>query len=226
MKVLELFCGTKSIGKSFVKLGCEVISLDNDDYHKPDICKSILDFSVDDLPKGWKPDIIWASPPCTTFSVMSNFNYWDFPYPKNSKACINQAFVLKTLEIINELKPKYWFIENPRGLLRKFKFMKQLPRKTVTYCQYGTTYMKPTDIWTNATGWIPCKMCKNGDSCHQEARRGAKTGVQGVKGGIRDTYGWTKEDRVKRAIIPEKLCDEVAEFCMGLNGKHQEKLID
>jgi hypothetical protein len=219
-----LFCGTKSIGKSFEKLGCEVISLDNDDHHKPDICKSILDFNPkDDLPKGWKPDIIWASPPCTTFSVMSNFNYWDFLYPKNSKACINQAFVLKTLEIIKELEPKYWFIENPVGLLRKFKFMKCLPRKTVTYCQYGTKYMKPTDIWTNATGWIPRKMCKNGDGCHEEARRESRTGIQGT-GGLRQSTGWTKEARVVRAIIPKQLCDEIANFCMGNNKIKQEKI--
>jgi len=67
MKVLELFCGTKSISHVFEKRGHEVITLDNDDYHNPDICKSILDFDVKDLPKGWKPDVIWASPPCQTF---------------------------------------------------------------------------------------------------------------------------------------------------------------
>ena len=154
---------------------------------------------------------------------MSNFNYWDFPYPKNSKACINQAFVLKTLELIDELKPKYWFIENPVGLLRKFKFMKKLPRKTVTYCQYGTDYMKPTDIWTNATGWIPRKMCKNGDDCHTEARRVSRTGIQG-NGGLRQSTGWSKEARVKRAIIPKELCNEIAEFCNGANNKHQNSL--
>jgi len=214
MKILELFCGTKSISKVFEANGHEAITSDFDDYHNPDICKSILDFNPKkDLPKGWKPDVIWASPPCTTFSVMSNFNYWDFPYPKNSKASINLAFVLKTLEIIEELKPKFWFIENPRGLLRKFKFMQRLPRKTVTYCQYGTKYMKPTDIFTNATHWIPRKMCKNGETCHEEARRGMKTGIQGEQGGLRASSGWRKEDRVARSIIPKELCQEIEKIC-------------
>lgn len=53
------------------------------------------------------------------------------------------------LEMIKELQPKYWFIENPRGGLRKMRFMQGLPRYTVTYCQYGDTRMKPTDIFTN-----------------------------------------------------------------------------
>lgn len=223
LKVVEFFCGTKSISKAFKKAGHKTLTLDFDNYHKPDICKSILDFDIKDL-DGFKPDIIWASPPCTTFSVMSNFNYWDFPYPKNSKASINLAFVLKTLEMIDELKPKYWFIENPRGLLRKFKFMMKLPRKTVTYCQYGAEYMKPTDIWTNATHWIPRKMCNNGDTCHEEARRGMKTGVQGKKGGLRASSGWRKEDRVARAIIPKELCDEIVKVCENKQEVKQELL--
>ena len=53
------------------------------------------------------------------------------------------------LKLIRELNPQYWFIENPRGGLRKMRFMKDLPRYTLTYCQYGDTRMKPTDIFTN-----------------------------------------------------------------------------
>ena len=43
----------------------------------------------------------------------------------------------------------YWIIENPRGKLRKLEIVKDLPRTTVTYCQYGDIRMKPTDLWTN-----------------------------------------------------------------------------
>lgn len=210
MNVLELFCGTKSISKAFWRKGHTCITLDNDIYHNPDIVCDILDFDYEKYDSG-SFDVIWASPPCTTFSVMSNFNYWDFPYPKSSKAAIHLAYVLKTIEIINYFKPKYWFIENPVGLLRKFRFMRKLHRKTITYCQYGTRYMKPTDIWTNAVKWIPKKMCKNGDNCHEEARRGSKYGIQGI--GLKQTSGWKKEDRILRSIIPDKLCDEIVDVC-------------
>ncbi|NDB13343.1 MAG: DNA cytosine methyltransferase, partial [Betaproteobacteria bacterium] len=46
--------------------------------------------------------------------------------------------VKKAIELINELQPsKGWIIENPRGMLRKQSFMQELPRRTITYCQYG-----------------------------------------------------------------------------------------
>lgn len=219
MKLLELFCGTKSISKIFKNNGHYIYTVDIDEYHKPDLCIDILDFPKLDV----KFDVIWASPPCTTFSVMSNFNYWDFPYPKNSKAAINLAYVLKTLEIIEQIKPTYWFIENPVGLLRKFKFMKKLPRKTVNYCQYGTTYMKPTDIWTNAVEWVTRKRCSKGETCHQEPRRGIKYGVQGI--GFQGTPGWSKEARIMRSIIPEQLAKEIYDVVIGNINIKQEVLI-
>jgi hypothetical protein len=81
------------------------------------------------------------------------------------------------LALINELNPRYWFIENPRGGMRKMNFMQELPRYTITYCQYGDKRMKPTDIWTNhpAPGFKP--PCKNGAPCHEPAPRGSKSGT-------------------------------------------------
>ena len=75
--------------------------------------------------------------------------------------------------------------------VRKMNFMKNLPRYTVTYCQYGDTRMKPTDIWTNHPNPKFKPICKNGDGCHISAPRGSRTGTQGLRG--------SKE----RSIIPE-----------------------
>ena len=85
--------------------------------------------------------------------------------------------------------------------MRKMDFMSGLPRYTVTYCQYGDSRMKPTDIWTNHPD--PCfrPVCHNGDPCHVRAPRGAKTGTQGLKGSR------------ERSIIPPALCDHIAEIC-------------
>ncbi len=105
------------------------------------------------------------------------------------------------LALIRELKPKYWFIENPRGGMRKMTWMQGLPRYTVTYCQYGDNRMKPTDIWTNHPAPRFRPMCKNGDPCHESAPRGSKTGTQGLKG--------SKE----RSIIPPALCEHIACIC-------------
>lgn len=105
------------------------------------------------------------------------------------------------LKMIKELQPKYWFIENPRGGLRKMRFMQGLPRYTVTYCQYGDTRMKPTDIFTNHPNPQFKPPCHNGDPCHVAAPRGAKTGTQGLKG------------HIERSIIPDDLCDYVVKIC-------------
>ena len=110
------------------------------------------------------------------------------------------------LKLIRELNPQYWFIENPRGGLRKMRFMKDLPRYTLTYCQYGDTRMKPTDIFTNHPNPRFKPPCHNGDPCHVAAPRGAKTGTQGLKG------------HIERSIIPDKLCDHIVEICENERG--------
>jgi hypothetical protein len=103
--------------------------------------------------------------------------------PKTEQAILGVKIVQKTIEIIKEIKPMFYFIENPRGKLRKLDIVKDLPRKTVTYCSYGDMRMKPTDIWTNLK-WTPRELCKNGNrDCHHEpAPRGSRTGTQGLKG--------------------------------------------
>ena len=104
-----------------------------------------------------------------------------------------------------------WYIENPRGMLRKMWFMEGLPRVTVWYCTYGDFRAKPTDIFSNnignpifnPTGWFPKPECHNGNKhCHHEsAPRGSKTGTQGQKGNY------------ERSIYPPKLCEEIIEAC-------------
>jgi len=196
MKVLELFCGTKSFSKQAEKQGHQTYTIDYNPKFKPDLCCDMLHFNTKMLPKQWrKPDILWCSPPCETFSLSGNSMYMGFP--TTPKTYIGLALAYKCIELIQHTKPKYWVIENPRAGLRSAWFMKPLPRTTVTYCQYGDTRMKPTDLWNNF-GFIG-RHCKNGDPCHERAPRGSKTGTQGEK---------SKE---QRGIIPEQLCKEILE---------------
>jgi site-specific DNA-cytosine methylase len=203
MKVLELFAGSRSIGKASEILGYQVFSSDLINFEKIDYVTSILDFDINKVP--FHPDIIWASPPCTAFSVAAIGKNWtkdgDNYIAKNPRADFGLELVKKTIEIIKILKPTYFFIENPRGMLRKMPIMANLNRQGVTYCQYGDTRMKPTDIWTNSLKWIPRPMCKNGDACHIAAPRGSSTGTQGLKGAY------------ERSKIPEDLCIEILKSC-------------
>ena len=196
MKTIELFSGTQSFSKVAKEFGYNTFTVELDEYFEADLHKNILDVTVKDLPND--VNILWASPPCTSFSVASIGSSWIGNYhPKRVETALGMAYVLKTIELINKIKPKYWFIENPRGVLRKMGFMEELHRNTITYCQYGDTRMKPTDIWTNCKEWTPRQMCKNGDKCHVAAPRGSKTGTQGLKG-ARD-----------RSVIPPELFKEI-----------------
>lgn len=209
MKVLELFAGTRSIGKAFEARGHEVYSVDWDrDFKDIDLYTDVGTLTAEQIIKNFgKPDVIWASPDCTTFSVQAishhrrknPINGELEPITEYAKFCDKVDKHL--IELIKELNPKYYFIENPRGGMRKMAFMQGLPRYTVTYCQYGDTRMKPTDIWTNHSDPRFKPPCKNGDSCHTPAPRGSATGTQGLKG--------SKE----RSVIPELLCQHIVTIC-------------
>jgi len=182
--------------------------LDYEARFKPTFCTDIADFDVNNLSLSQGGiDVIWASPDCTTFSVAAISHNWeylhDIPFPKRSQAVKGFSNILHVLRIIQQLKPKYWFIENPMGMLRSMPWMKSLPRKEVTYCSYGDIRMKPTDIWTNCSHWTPRPKCHNGNKdCHHErAPRGSSTGTQGLK------------NAEERSRIPQQLCEEIVLAC-------------
>ena len=71
MKILELFAGTRSIGKAFEASGHEVFSVDwSKDFDDINLYADIMTVTAEDiLEKFGHPDVIWASPDCTTFSI-------------------------------------------------------------------------------------------------------------------------------------------------------------
>lgn len=201
MKVIELFAGSRSIGKAAEQLGLDVWSTDLHPFDGVDLAEDILKLSADDIPHAGEDTILWASPPCTGFSVASIGRHWTGGHrayiPNSDTARLGMELVQHTLKLIEDINPRYWFIENPRGVLRKLPIMEGLTRHTVTYCQYGDERMKPTDIWTNCEGWTPRPACKNGMPCHVAAPRGSSTGTQGRKGNY------------ERSKVPHDLCMEV-----------------
>ena len=208
MRVLELFSGTRSIGRAFEARGHEVYSVDYCESFEADSHEDIAVLGVTDVMEAFgAPDVVWASPDCTTYSVAALGRHrkkdpatgWLMPVTDYAKICdaVNQHL----MRLIEALAPQLWFVENPRGGLRKMPWMRGLPRYTVTYCQYGYRYMKPTDIWTNARDPRFKPPCRPGDPCHEAAPRGARTGMQAT---------CSKADRAR---IPPALCDHVVDVC-------------
>ena len=104
MRLLELFSGTGSVGRAFEARGWEVTSLDSNPKASPTICSDILQWDY----KAFEPghfDAVWASPCCTEFSIALKKRPRNLP--------VGDALVLKTLEVIDYLKPRWWAIENP-----------------------------------------------------------------------------------------------------------------
>jgi hypothetical protein len=222
MKVLELFAGSRSFSKVAEQMGMTTFTTDYKPFDKIDLVIDILDLDNHLLmqklfEKGIESiDCVWASPPCTYFSVASIGHHWNKDHtPKTEQAKLGVKIVQKTLDIISFLQPDYFFIENPRGKLRKLELVKGIPKTTVCYCKYGEDRMKPTDIWSNfifeehtllsddnkLQGWKPRQMCFNGNkNCHhQPAPRGSQTGTQGIKGNY------------LRSVVPYELCKEILE---------------
>ena len=208
MKVLELFAGKRCIGKAFEKHGHQVYSVEwNKELPGIHLYADISTVTASQIIENFgMPDVIWASPDCTSYSIAA-ISHHRTKEPDGNLAPVSEyaKFCDKVnthvIQLIHELNPKVFFIENPRGGMRKMRFMQGIPRCTVTYCQYGDTRMKPTDIFTNHPNPNFKPMCHNGDPCHQSAPRGSKTGTQGIKGSA------------DRALIPAELCEHIVDIC-------------
>jgi hypothetical protein len=166
--------------------------------------RNIFRMEPEEVP--WQPDVILASPPCEVFSVASGpsirQNWTIDTQPKSPRAMLAIELVKRTLYLIDRLEPVYFIIENPRGLLRTLPILRHLERRTVSYCQYGAKWMKPTDLWGRFPPSLRLRpMCKRGDSCHERVPHGSKRGLNGER------------SPALRAEIPEQLAHAVMEAC-------------
>lgn len=206
LKVLELYSGTRSIGKAFEAKGHEVYSVDWDRQFKADWYVDVEKITPKAVLRRFgRPDVIWMSPDCTTYSVaaISHHRAKDpdlgggTPLTDYARKCDRTN--VKTIRLLLALKPLAWWIENPRAMMRKMPWMQWAPRYTVTFCQYGDTRQKPTDLWTNVPNPPLRPPCEQGAPCHVRAPRGARTGTQGLA-------------KVDRSRIPDQLCEHVVEI--------------
>ncbi len=223
--MLELFAGTHVVSDAFRRAGWETYTVEWDRrFDGITLYEDVSKLSVDDIVKLCRghPDVIWASPDCTSYSVMAisthRHKVGDVLMPKTPYAEFCDRTNEHVVDLIRALAPTYCFIENPMGGFRTMPFIRAgereglFKRYTVTYCQYGETRQKPTDIWTNHPAPAFKPPCKRGAPCHMSAPRGSKNGTQGIKVAI------------ERAKIPALLCDHIVEICSSAVRTKQTKL--
>ena len=186
IRVLDLCCGTKSTLKALKTLldpdllpkkrknrqRFIFVSLDKDEQWEPHILgnvskwKSLLKAAGErDKQNYAEPgywDIIWASPPCSKFSIAKNYATPDEleKARRHVKSCMNA---------IKELKPRAWFLENSRNVLRVDPMMQGFGTMyEVSYCHYSMPYRKHTCIWSNLPDLVLAK-CDKETPCHWRA---------------------------------------------------------
>ncbi len=215
--VLDLWSGTGSATAPFKDAGFEIITVDIDIKRGATFQMDILDFYklvMDGRFDAYLANneleliFIWASPDCKLFSIANGTksDHWHQGNPKSMDLYFSLTRIAATIEIIEKLDVDYWVLENPRGMLRTVPMMGLIPRRTVSYCLYGDTRMKPTDLW----GYIPVswkpKMCHNNAKCHTPAPRGSNAGTDGMK----------YDDKIK---VPYELPDSIMIECIKRDWK-------
>ena len=193
--LLELFSGTGSIGRAFRARGWNVVSVDIDETTNPTIQKDVLELSPEDLPD--RVDLIWASPPCTHYSVART----KAKIPRDLDG--SDRLVRKVLDLVEHFRVDF-LMENPyTGLLKTRDVVKDVPFHIVDYCTYGAPYRKRTAIWTN-TEWKPRHpLCKHDcpSSVGRKHKARAQQGSPGPRFALNELYA-----------VPTELCDELADF--------------
>ena len=206
MKILELFAGTRSIGKAFERHGHDVTSIDIDPKFKDCITADAYEYLEKHGEEGY--DVIWASPCCTTYSV-AGIRYHRardengrFCKPSSDYAEECDENNTRLFNWFNEHRNILWFIENPRANMQHMDFAKCLSdlKTSLCYCQYGFPFMKPTNIWTSCKNpeWKP--MCYYGNPHHPKPKY-SKSAFSDMKNGYH------------RGEIPDKLCEHIVKIC-------------
>jgi hypothetical protein len=206
LRILDLCCGMHGWTQAFIDRGHEVVSVDIQERFNPTIADDVMNLDASHFPGKW--DVILASPPCEKFSIASCRHNWTKPdkagnrEPKNADTEHALEVVWHIRKLIEDLKPTFWAMENPRAILRK---VWEWPTLTTFFAAWGDPCKKPTDIWGN----LPETMPWPNPRCWELAPRGSRTGTQGRR----------RSD--ERAVIPFQLSFTLcihAEIDCGISG--------
>ena len=214
MKILELFSGQGSISATFKENGHQAFKVDWSEKTEADLHADVAKLTIEQVIHlcGGVPDVIWASPQCTTYSIATHRHRTlkEGLTPKTPIAVQDDLINMQMWRLIDELieaGSKWYFVENPRGRMRHMPFVNGRTRYTITYCSYGRRgnakgyehlfQKKPTDIWTNHPYPMFKEPCGNSKPGHEHG----------------DWQLSAKRDYLNRGEIPLELREHLVWLC-------------
>lgn len=162
---LELFSGCSIVSQEFARMRFRVRSIDIDLSSNASDKVDIMKLTFDNI--GNVPDVIWASPPCRTYSNLAGGTHNNpkaGEYEKTEVGRLHAQWLAQLIAFLRWTKEHnenfIVVIENPVGLLSKMPLMQEMVQKfklkmcTVHYCAFGRDDKKPTHLWTNVSKLI------------------------------------------------------------------------
>lgn len=188
---VDLFSGLGGFSAAFRDRGWYVFTVDIEDRFEATQIENIMDIESRHLPH--RADVVLMSPPCNCFSIASVSSHWN--KDKTPKDSAKQAigYVEKSLWLKDQLNPKFWILENPRGMLKN---VFGEPVLKFYQAMFGTSGQKATHFWGNMPKSFIDYVTEQQELQFfdwEPAPRGSKTGTQGLK------------DSALRAKIPYEL---------------------
>jgi len=201
LKVLDLFCGLGGWSKGFKDIFPEA------EYYGIDLLNLGYPFNFiqADL-NDWTPDqyydIVLASPPCTEFSIAKKWGYG------TQDERMGLDLVYRTFSLIQEIKPKYYVVENVKGLT---EFLPQ-PDDIVKYNRHKNG--KSACLWSNIgrIGFLENLIEYRSESSHKNKKYRKLN--PNYKPNIRKKS--TCKTKAERALIPLPLSHAVAKKIQSL----------
>lgn len=206
---IELFCGSGGFTKISRSLGIECLSVDV--RRRKGVCEPHLKKDILNIPssyfKSLNPFCMWLGLPCDIWSYANGGFHLDRNFnPLTEKAILHLEIFKKSVTIIEKSKPKYWFIENPRGFLRNYPGLIDFLNRNngfafeCTLSSYGFPTTKPTNIFTNYQA-LKLKPLDN-------YGRGAKNKVPGTFDNLTKTQRQKTPEKLYLDILKQVLNEE------------------
>jgi hypothetical protein len=206
--LLELFAGSRSVGKVGERLGYNVFSIDWKEYEGIDLAIDIGNLTKEDVP--FVPDVVWASPDCTTYSIAAcstHRNNSIEPKSDYAKKCdqVNENFIGLIKQWL-KINPKMVFLLKTQGGC----FVKCRLCRNLKGTQYGIANMGMTEPSRLMFGLI----AKIGHQDHNVRTETLTAITNEHREEVRQERKGEKE-AMKRSIIPYELCLEVLSSACG-----------